>query len=98
MNPTLYKTFEKIIYLKLCWNRAWSHINIPVTIIEKILLVAVFLKVFNINNYVIIGIIASLGIVSLFIIGFLDLKNGIAEMETSLSNKYNPEIQSLLKK
>lgn len=98
MNIATKKAISKAIYLKLCWNRAWSHVAIPLTIAEKVLILAVFLKVFNINNYLIIGIISAIGIIALFFLGHLDLKKGIADMEISLFNNYNPEMQKLLKK
>jgi hypothetical protein len=75
-----------------------SHISIPLSIAEKVALFGVFLKVFAINNFLIISIIGILAVILMFIAGHFDLKWGWADRETSLNNRYNPEIRQLCKR
>jgi hypothetical protein len=86
------------LYAKLCWNRSMSHIAIPLAILEKVLLIGVFLKVFKLDNYVIIGVLGVVGIMSMFVLGHFDLKMGVADKENSLNNKYNPEMRKLVRR
>ncbi|MDP2750259.1 MAG: hypothetical protein Q8O89_05505 [Nanoarchaeota archaeon] len=72
-----------------------SHLSIPLSIFEKFALAAILIKVFNFNNYVIVGVIGAAITILLFVLGHYDLKNGIAERETSLNNQYNPELQTI---
>lgn len=92
------KTTHKYLYVKLCWNRSMSHINIPLSVFEKVMLVLIYLKLSNIGNLLITGIIISVLVLTIFVVGHLDIRHGLAEKEQSLSNKYNPELQELLKK
>lgn len=89
---------ETLLYLKLCWNRALSHINFPLSIIERVMLLLTMLKVFDVSNnalYLSI-IICGIAVVAGFYIGHWDLKYGIMEKENTLNQKYNKEIQTLL--
>jgi hypothetical protein len=89
---------EKILYLKFCWNRALSHLNIPLSVVSHIMTLAIFLKLFGLYSNTIV-LLCTIGLSSsLLIVGHFDIKMGIAEKETSISNKYNPEIQRLLKR
>ncbi len=88
---------KKYLYLKLCWNRSFSHINIPLSIIDKIVMIAILLKIYDINSPILLSVVGVIFILAMIIIGHLDLKFGIAEKEMSLNNKYNPEIQAILK-
>lgn len=91
---------DTVLYLKLCWSRALSHINFPLSIIERVMLLMVLLKTFNVGNeYIVLSIVICVFFVIVgFFIGHWDLKYGIFEKENSLSYKYINEIQTLLKK
>jgi len=88
---------KKLIYLKLCWNRALSHINIPLSIINHGMMFAVFLKVFNLYNWKILSLFMIVLCGSLIVIGHYDLKLRIYDIETSMNNEFNPELKTLLK-
>ena len=88
---------DKLIYLKFCWNRAWGHINVPLSIIEKAMLLAVFLKVYGISSWVAVTVSAVLMSLLVLLVGHLDVKWGVASMETSILNRYNPELQNIMK-
>ena len=89
---------DKLLLWKLYWNRANSHLSLPLSILEKIGLLIVVLKVFNVTNWYIVGAVFVVLIVLFFYIGFLDVKYKIIDRETSLSNSFNPEMQILLRK
>jgi len=89
---------HKLLYLKLCYNRAGSHLSIPLGIADKALLLAVFLKVFNLDSYFVVGV-AIVAVIALFlVIGHADLRLKIMSKEMSLTNKYNPELSYLVTK
>lgn len=89
---------ERILYVKLCYDRAYDHINIPISIFDKLIMLSIFLKVFEIENYWVLALVGLVGIASMILLGHIDLKLGILSKETSIRNRYNPEIQRLLKK
>ena len=98
MKQKIYNGLARYLYFKLCWNRSYSHLSIPLQIVDKVMMIAIFLKVFNIVNYFAIGVIVSIYVAIMVVLGHFDLKHGIASKETSLRNKYNPEIQEILKR
>jgi len=89
----------KILYLKLCWTRALNHINFPKSVVELGLLIYLTLKASNVSHTIMVfALILSIILIILsFWLGHWDIKNGLMERETSLGNKFNPEIQRLLK-
>jgi hypothetical protein len=91
------KLLDKYIYLKLCWSQAMNHLSIPSQIFDKAVLVAVFLKAFNITEYALVYIIGGLGVIGAFFFGHMILTINIMKREVSLANKHNPEMQELLK-
>ena len=80
----------------MCWARSLSHLNFPLSIIDKVMLLIVLLKVFDMENYLLVGIMTGSLIVFGLILGHWDVKYGIMEKENSLNNKHNREIQTLL--
>jgi len=89
---------DRLLYLKLCWNRANSHLALPLGIIDKMAIVTLLFKAFNINYWWILGVFFAVLILVFFILGHYDVKFNILARENSLGNKYNPEIQRLLNK
>jgi hypothetical protein len=69
---------------------------VPFSIAEKVILVSIFLKVFNINNYLVLGVAAGLCVGFMVLLGHYDLKKGVMAAETSLANAHNPEIKKLV--
>ena len=90
---------RKYLYMKLCFNRSFSHLSVVFQIINFMILASVWLKMYvgAVPHTLIIGIGIVMG-VSLFVIGHLDLTFNIMKRETSLANSFNPEIQLLLKR
>ena len=88
---------QKYLFLKLCFGRALSHFSLFSGLLDKILLIAVFLKLFGVQNYFLVGVVGVIASVILLLVGYFDLRCGVAEAEVSLSNKFNPEIQRLLR-
>jgi hypothetical protein len=93
-----YKLKRSLMYLKMCWLRSLSHLQIFITTLNLGMLMAVFLKVYGIDN--IKAILASMTIltIGMFILGHYDIKYKWMQTETSLANEQNPEIQSIKKK
>ena len=52
--------------------------------------------VFGLNNQTIILVTGGVLSLCLLIVGHFDVKYGIASMESSIGNRYNPELQTLL--
>lgn len=89
---------DRFLYLKLCLGRAVSHIGAFKQVAEIALLLGIYLKLLGFDSVLLVGGIAVIGTLALLVVGHFDLKFGIAEAETSLSNKYNPELQRLIKR
>ena len=88
------KIFDNYVKCKLYYSRASSYTGIPMSIIQDIAIYGTFLKVY-LGKFD-IGILAFAGLALIFIrvfLGRLDYQNGLAQRETEIGNKYNPDIQ-----
>lgn len=94
----MYNVLKKFYYLKLCYNRASSYIKIPMNLIQKFLLLAIWLRLYNIDNYFLMICVFILLVVSLLIIGHLDIKYKFAHIEISINNQINPELMDIYKR
>ena len=98
MREILNKLVDKYIYIKLCFERAFTHLKIPQTIISNLLLLSVWLKLYGWDDPVKLIIFGIAATIITLIIGHIDIKKKLMKREMSLKNKHNPEIQALLKK
>lgn len=98
MNETVKLWFRNYAYLKLCWIQAMGHVNIPLTIGNNLMLLAVFLKVFGIINWWLIGFSGIFMLVGIAIVGHIAIKTGMTAYEQSITNQQNPELKVLLNK
>jgi len=90
---------KKFLYLKLCWQRAYSHIGVVGMIVQIVLTTSVFLKV--IVGYFSIVLCVGLAVGSLImltIVGHMDLSMKVCNAEVSLGNRYNPELKYIYRK
>ena len=90
------KLLNKYFITKIYWSRANSYFSIPINIFQTALLLTIWLKVWNINNYFLIGVLAVIFIAVIFYVGYLDVKYSIIKKETSFTNQFNPEIMAIL--
>jgi hypothetical protein len=95
MKNLLIETVKKYAYLKLCWVQAMGHVNIPLTIFQNVLILATFLKVFEVNNWFAVVVFAVVLLCGIFLVGHMAITYGLTSYETSLTNKYNPEITKI---
>lgn len=84
---------DKWLYLKLCFQRSYEHIYIPVIVIQNTLLFLVLLRSYGLNKDWIALPIILLGCAALLLIGHMDIKHGLYKRETSLRNAHNEELQ-----
>lgn len=92
--------FRKILngyfYVKLCFNQSLSYIGIPSDLIQRFLLISVFLKVYGFdNNLVVIPIFIAV-IIFITFLGHIAIKFNLNRLETSFHNQYNPELVKIL--
>ena len=93
-----HKVLLKYLYLKMCFSNSMGHLQFPNLVLEKFLMVAVFLKVFGIDNYTLVGVVFGLVTIWTVWLGHLLLKHGIIDAEVSMSNQFNPELKELVRK
>lgn len=98
MNKKLERIISKYVYIKLCFQRSFSHLNVPFQVFNFLMLVSVWIKLYFDGkiSYIVIPILGCVIIISLFVIGHIDLRMNVMSKELSLANKYNPEIQKIL--
>lgn len=89
----LKKSLSYFYYLKMCYNRATSYTGIPMDLLQKYLLVSVWLKVYNFSNNFIIAMLFLGLIITYITIGYLDIKYKFAHLEVSINNKLNKDLQ-----
>lgn len=85
------------LYFKLCTNRALSHLGSIKNVLEIALLLAIWLGVTK-KDLAMMTALCVIGILLVFLVGHVDVKSGVAAREASLGNRYNPELQTLLKR
>lgn len=93
--------YDKYAYLRLAFSRGQGHIGILMQMYAKIPEVAIIIKLFKIPLELGIPIailLILLEFIVITLIGHIDLRNNLMSRDVTLSNKYNPEIQALLRK
>lgn len=92
-----YVLIEKLLWMKLYWGRSLGHLNIPLSIIDKIMLLIIILKLFNLYSNLFVIIFSVLFIALIMLIGYLDVKYKVYDAEVSMNNNFNPELQKILR-
>ena len=87
---------DKLLKMKLYQMRAQSHTGYIITALSLAVTLATYLKVSNISAWYGVAIFLVIVLVNL-LIGYLDVKHDVFSKEISLNNKYNPEMQELLR-
>lgn len=88
---------KKLITWKMYWNRAMSHLSVPLGVFEKMALLVLLLKMFDIFNIATVVISGVLLVGGTFLIGYIDVRFKIYETETSINNQYNPELKKIIR-
>lgn len=89
--------FQPFIYLKLCFSRTQSHLGFAFNLFDKFMLIIIWLELRGTISMPWMIILFVFITASFMIIGHFDLKLGLAGREKSLTNRYNPEIQEILR-
>ena len=89
--------FERLYYIKLAWDSAWGLFSSPISVVGNIVALLTFLKVFNLYKPVII-----IPLIIFFVFGFVTvglylLKKGYVTRTISIGNRYNEELQRILR-
>lgn len=93
--------YDKYAYFRLAYGRGIGHTGILISMYSKIPEFLLLIKVFNIPvglGILIAFILMILEVGLMFWIGHFDLQHKLIERDVSLANKYNPEMQTLLKR
>ena len=99
IRDSMDKAFDYYVYLKYCWGRSMSHIGIFTSIIDKVLIFAMFFKIYDLGNpKLILGVSVPLVVGGMIFFGHYDLSLGIAEKEATLRNKYDPQMRLLVER
>jgi len=77
-------------------GRAKGHVGIILSMVNEVGVIVILLKLYGLDNWYFITMGVVILIFSLILMGHIDLKYGIAEKESALSNKYNPELMKIL--
>jgi hypothetical protein len=94
----IYNMLVWFIKIKMYWNRSMGHLGLPLAIFEKIALLALILKAFNIFNWAIVVISTIIFTLGCILLGWLDVQKGIYEKEISINNQFNPELMKLVRR
>lgn len=85
------KLLKKYFYFKMCYSRAGSYIDMPIEVAKYVGGAAVFLKVFEFDNYHLLMLCGLLYVVFRAVWGNMDIKRKWAHIEASIRNQINPE-------
>jgi len=90
------KILDGYFYVKLCFNQSLSYVGIPSDLMQKFLLISVFLKVYGFNNNLVVIPIFIIIIILITFLGHIAIKFKLNRLETSFYNQYNPELIKIL--
>jgi len=90
--------FEKFYYLKLCYNRSYAYLGIPVQLIGNFFIVSLWFQSQGIKNTWMLVSLFGILLVLAIVLGNIDIKTGCAHIETSVNNSINPELMNIYKK
>lgn len=90
------KLIERLMLYKFAFNRAVGHVNTIRAVVEPTMLAGILLKLYGVTSIVLIISIGIVLTIMLFVIGFIDIKLGVASTEASIGNRYNPELSKIL--
>ncbi len=96
-NEKIIKIIKWLFYLKMSWNQAIGDLTMPIQIFNNAIMLSIFLKVFDFDNYIIVSIAGVVAVISVVVLGHLKFSRGLVEIENSLGNRYNPELQRIVK-
>lgn len=91
------KLYTKFVYTKLCYSRLGSYLTIPKDIIDDVVRYGTFLAVLGYTKLYWLIPIGILYITLKMVIGHIDYKLKLPQLETSVSNSFNPEISRIHK-
>ena len=87
---------NKYLYLKLSWDYASGHIQTPLRIINQIIWILIFVKVYDFLNIGMIIIVGIIIFIALIIVGHMFLAKRVYDRDISMGNWFNPEIRKVL--
>lgn len=97
LGKKFYFYLDKFFYLRYCYNQTSGYFQIPIDLAQKFLLLAVFLKAYDLDNYWYVlpafGVLLFLTIYS----GHRIIKLDVHRREHTFNNQYNPELMKILK-
>lgn len=85
------------IWFRFLYGRGNGHIGLIMDIVSKLFSFAVLVKLWGLPNSLILVSGVLLIIVSL-VLGYFDVTKHIADKEMSFGNRFNPELQELLRR
>ena len=97
MGFNVRRWFQRYFYFKVFYDRAMGYLGIPMQLVTWGLTMSVWVKLYGFSNWYLA--IAILGFLFIALsIGYFDVKYKVIDDENSFSNKFNPEIQKILRK
>lgn len=88
----LFRTvLKKFFYFKMAYSRTGSYVDVPIEVVKYVGGAAVFLKVFEFDNYGLLIMAGILYVILRFLWGHMDIKRKWAHIEASIHNQINPE-------
>lgn len=86
-------SLERLLVTKMYLNRAYNHLSFPVNLFQHVVLLYLFIKEVAPNHlWPLTTIAALLTISGMLLVGWLDVKYGVYDLETSINNRHNPEL------
>ncbi|MEK6879208.1 MAG: hypothetical protein AABY22_06340 [Nanoarchaeota archaeon] len=92
----LWKIVDKLIYLKMAWNQGYGNLSLFINIAQFSITGGIFIKVFEIENYFLVGLLGIGAVCFIIFLGHVVLSRGVIQREMTLQNKYNPQITKIL--
>ena len=95
--PRIRKALEQFFYLKMCLGRSQSYYGWFSGMLSKFLLIVVTLKVYGFSNIPLLLSLYVAWVVIMTFVGHIDIKLGIAKIETRINNTINQQFMDIHK-
>ena len=91
------KLYRNFVYVKLCYGRFGTYMAIPKDMLDDFVRYGTFLAVLGIIDIWILVPIGLVYVLFKIIFGHIDYRFKLPQLETSVSNSFNPEITAIHK-
>ena len=91
------RLYSNFVYIKLCYGRFGTYMSIPKDMLDDFVRYGTLLAVVGFKRWYLVAIFGVIYAVFKIIFGHFDYRYKLPQLETSVHNKFNLELQKILR-